>query len=97
MKVVYKTVLDKIENEIKLHTDNGQNVIKYFAVTPEEFKEFITDSRVLGNIATQMIQAGASFPLDICGRCITSYGSTKKRCVVYHRKGVDWLVVEENS
>ena len=97
MKVVYKTVLDKIENELSLPRNDGENIIKYFSLTPTEFKELISDYRFQANAVTQLMMSAFSFPLEICGQCITELEGSRKRCVVYHKYGVDWLIVEENS
>lgn len=98
MRVVYKSILEKIKYEIEQHVGDEDNQISYFLLTKKEFDEFCSEVEVQENVARQL---GYKHTYDTIQAVYPHIVSKEKvfqyQCIVYRKCGVDWVIVGETK
>lgn len=98
MKVVYKSVLEKIKYEIEQHVEDEDNQISYFLLTKEEFDEFCSEVEVQENVARQFGYKHTHDTIQtIYPHIVNKEKVFQYQCIVYREYGVDWVIVGETK
>jgi len=90
MKIVYKSILDRINYEIERHLNREDCMIDHFLLTKEEFKEFVSEPVL---IEQYFARRGVIEPVLFAG----TPQEVRVRCCHYYKDDILYWVVEESK